>query len=109
MSVLGIVGVISLLLGLVKYGSLAGKYKGASWQLKFAELWNDTANFFFAGLVGYYFVLIRWPLLLGGAALEASDFALLVIFMMGSFGHLCVLSKNITDGVEVILKRVLER
>ncbi len=100
---------ISLILGYIKYGSLSGHYEGKSWQLKFIEWWNDFLNFFITGLIGYYFVLIRWPLLSKGEVLGTSDFALFTIFALGLFGHLCVMSKNITDGIEAILKKILER
>jgi len=52
---------------------------------------------------------IRWPYLLNGSDLLVSDLILFVFFILGIFGHLCVLSKNITDGAEAILKRVLEK
>lgn len=97
----------SLVLGLIKFGSLDSR--GWKWQQKFAEAWNDFVNFTIAGFVGYYFILVRWPILQEGRSLNTSDFFLLAIFAMGLFGHLCVLSKNITDGIEAILKRVLER
>lgn len=100
---------MSLILGLIKYGSIANSYKNSPWQLKFVEIWNDFVNFFLAGLVGYYFIIVRLPFLLKGEALSISDFILFIIFALGLFGHLCVMSKNITDGVEAILKRVLER
>lgn len=97
----------SLILGIIKFGSL--KTTGWSWQRKFAEIWNCTINFFLAGLVGYYFILIRWPLLSRGGSLDLNDFVLFAIITMGLFGHLNVLSYNITNGIEAILKRVLER
>ncbi|HLE49043.1 MAG TPA: hypothetical protein VI819_03370 [Patescibacteria group bacterium] len=116
-----IVGIflISLVLGSIKYKSIYSYYdfekdekkprKNAPWQLKFAEIWNDSFNFFIAGLIVYYFALIRLPLLLKGEALVFSDFILFIIFILGVFGHLCVMSLNITKGVEAILSRVLER
>lgn len=107
--IIGIIFLISLVLGLIKYGSLANSYKGSSWQLKFAEIWNDFINFFIAGLVGYYFVIVRLPILLKGESLVFGDFVLFIIFILGLFGHLCVMSLNITKGVEAILSRVLER
>lgn len=107
--VIEILFLVSLFLGLVKYGSIANAYKDKPWQLKFIEIWNDFVNFFIAGLVGYYFILIRWPLLLEGERLQTSDLFLFIIFALGLFGHLCIISKNITEGVEAIMKRVLER
>ena len=103
-----IILIVSLVLGLIKYTSIAHAYKESSWPIKFIEIWNDFANFFITGLIGYYFVLVRWPLILSGKSLEASDFGLFIIFLLGIFGHLCVMSKNITEGINAILKRVLE-
>lgn len=105
--IVGILFIISLFLGFIKYSSLANAYKNSPWQLKFIELWNDFVNFFIAGLIGYYFILVRVPLLLEGRDLNTSDFVLFIIFMLGLFGHLCVMSKNITEGIQAILKRVL--
>lgn len=107
--ILIIISIASLVLGCIKYGSLSESYKGASWQLKVMEIWNDFINYLITGLVGYYFILVRLPSLLSGGALNTGDFGIFTIFALGSFGHLCVMSKNITDGVEAILKRVLER
>ncbi len=100
------IAAVSLVLGAIKYGSLTNSYKGQSWQLKFIEIWNDFINFLIAGLIGYYFVLVKWPLLRNGEALNTGDFILFIIFALGMFGHLCVISKNITDGVEEILRRI---
>ena len=103
---IGLIILLSLILGFIKFGTLESE--GWNWQNKFAEFWNDSLNFIIAGLVGYYFILLRWPRLLEGESLQISDFALFIIFVLGIFGHLCVLSKNITDGITAILKRVLE-
>ena len=106
---LGAILLVSLILGYIKYGSLAPSREDWSWQLNFVELWNDVANFLIAGLVGYYFTLVRWPSLSKGEPLNISDFGLFIIFAMGLFGHLCVVSNNITKGIEAILKKVLEK
>lgn len=100
---------LSLALGYMKYGSLADQYKGKAWQLKFIEFWNDSLNFLITGLVGWYFVAVRLPLLVNGNDLNVGDFFLFLVFMLGVFGHLCVMSKNISEGIEAILKRVLDR
>lgn len=106
---LGFLFVASIILGTIKYGSVASAYKGKTWHIKFVEIWNDFANFAITGLVGYYFIVYRWPMVVSGEGLNTSDFLLFVIFTLGVFGHLCVVSKNVTEGVEAILKRVLER
>lgn len=103
----GVISCVALVLGLIKYGSLSGAYKNTSWQLKFVEIWNDFVNFFITGLIAYYFIRVKWPLLLEGKPLEISDLVLLIILMLGLFGHLCVASKNITDGIESVLKKIL--
>ena len=103
---IGVIFLASLGLGLIKFGIYDSK--SWNWQHKFAEIWNGFVNFFLPGLIGYYFVIVRWPLLLKGGVLTAGDFFLFIVFMMGLFGHLCVISKNITEGIEVILKRILE-
>lgn len=117
--VIGSLILVSLILGFIKYKSIYLNYdfdkdeikprKNAPWQLKFAEIWNDFINFFIAGLIGYYFVIIRWPILLKGERLDLSDFVLFIFFILGLFGHLCVMSLNITKGIEAIISRVLER
>ena len=61
------------------------------------------------GLIAYYFILIRWPLLQKGQSLNSVDIILSLIFIIGLFGHLSVMSYNITKGVEAILSRILER
>lgn len=100
---------ISLILGFIKYGSLANEYKASSWQLKFIEFWNDFTNFFITALIGFYFVTVRLPILSKTGDLVTADFALFIMFILGIFGHLCVMSKNITEGVNAILKKILER
>jgi hypothetical protein len=105
--ILVVIFLMSLVLGLIKFSIYDSK--DWSWQHKLAEIWNDFWNFFIAGLIGFYFILVRWPFLSRGEALGTGDFVLFVIFTLGLFGHLCVMSKNITDGIEAILKRVLER
>jgi len=106
-AVVFILAVVSLVLGIIKYLSLAGAYVNDSWPIKFVELWNGFVSFFVAGLVGYYFVLVRIPSILNGTSLLISDLVLFIIFMLGTFGHLGVMSKNVTEGVAAILKRVL--
>ena len=105
--ILVLIFIVSLILGFIKYGSLAKAYKNETWQLRFIEIWNDFINFFISGLIAYYFFTYRFPLLTEGKTLETSDFVLLTICIMGLFGHLCVMSKNITEGINAILKRVL--
>lgn len=102
-----VLALTSVVLGLIKFGSILDT-KDWSWQHKFLEVWNSVLNFFIAGCIGYYFVLVRWPKLLGGEVLSLGDFILFLLFTLGIFGHLNVLSYNLTIGIEAILSRVFE-
>lgn len=97
-----------LTLGYIKFKSLEAELKN-KWH-KFIEFWNDFANYFIAAFIGYYFLDTFWPSLSGGRGLNnlhGSDFILLIVFLLGIFGHLCVMSNNITEGIRAIIKRVL--
>lgn len=102
-----IIIVISITLGLIKYKSISDQYKEKKWQLKFSEFWNDFFNYFISGLIGYYFIFIRLPFLKGDS-LSAIDVVLFFIFILGIFGHLCVISKHLADGVQAILDKILK-
>jgi len=121
--ILSTIAIISFILGVIKYGSISFNYKSpssnpeknpsnlssknSSWQIKFVEIWNDFANFFIAGVIGFYFYAVRLPLWLRGEVLSATDLILAIMLVLGVFGHLCVMSYNITEGVESILKKFL--
>jgi len=104
--IIKIIIILSTVLGLIKFGSLdTDNWK---WQGKVVEIWNDFFNFLISGLIAYYFILVRLPIILDKNSFVISDFILFIIFVLGVFGHLCIMSKNITEGVEAILSRVLE-
>ena len=105
--IIGLILITAIILGWIKFKSL--NTNDSNWQLKFVEIWNDIINFFIGGLIAYYFTLNRLPVLLRGEILNAGDFVLFGIFLLAMFGHLAVMSKNITDGIEVIVKRVLDK
>lgn len=105
--IFGLIVLVSIVLGLVKFGTI--ETESWNWQRKFAEAWNSFVNFFIAGMIGYYLMTVRWPLLLRSETLYVSDFILFAILAMGLFGHLNVLSYNLTKGVEAILERVLKK
>jgi hypothetical protein len=108
--VLATIILVSIILGIIKYGSLQKSFTSSSWQLKFVEIWNDCVNFLISGLIGYYFATIRFPkVMAGSASLDNTDLILLLIFAIGAFGHLCVISKNLTDGIQEILQSILKK
>ncbi|MDH4330836.1 MAG: hypothetical protein OEV93_04760 [Candidatus Moranbacteria bacterium] len=111
--------IISIVLGFIRYKVVFSRYnfekdllqsiENAPWQLKFEEVWNSSISFFIGGFIFYYFIEFRWIFLVKGGALELRDLFLFIVFIMAIFGHLPVLSANITKGVESILNRVLIR
>ncbi len=118
--IISIIFVISVVFGFIKYyGNVSSRYdykedkkeplKNAPWQWKFVEIWNGFVNFFLGGLIGYYFISIRWTYISQGEALNIGDFILIFIFASCLFGYFAILIKNITEGVSAILKRVLEK
>lgn len=98
---------ISILLGYIKYRSIAFQYKDKSCELKFIELWNNVINFFIAGLIGYYFVTVRWFFLKEGSTISVGDILLLLVFILGIFGHLCVMSHNLTESIKDIVQKYI--
>lgn len=118
--IIGAIFIASIIFGFIKYyGNVYYKYdyekdeknprENAPWQWKFIEIWNCFVNFFLGGLIGYYFISIRWNLISQGATLNAGDFILIFIFALCVFGQFPHLLKNITEGINAILKRVLEK
>lgn len=108
----------SILLGYTWYQSIiqdetkSGKeklLKNSSSQRKFKDFWAYFINFIIGGSVGYYLVSVRWGYVKSGDPLNFGDFFLVLLFVVSMFGHLPVLSLNITKGVEAIISRVLER
>lgn len=84
-------------------------HEKAPFSWKFFQIWNFFICFFIGGLIGYYFVAIRWRQLSQGDNLVSSDFILGLIFLMSFIGYLPHFLKNITEGIQAILKRVLEK
>ena len=95
----------SLILGYIKFSSIAPSRKGWSWQLNFIEYWNCSVNFFVVALIAYYFWTIRWAQLANGDSLNLGDILVFTFFLLGLFGHLNVFSFNITRGIEAIIDR----
>ncbi|OGH17944.1 MAG: hypothetical protein A2868_03350 [Candidatus Levybacteria bacterium RIFCSPHIGHO2_01_FULL_40_15b] len=104
-----IVGILffSLILGYLRKDSFDYP-KDTKWQIKLLEVWNNFVSYTIGGLIGYYFFIVRWEAILGGEKVTISDFGLILLLCLSFFGHLPVLSKNISEGIAAILKRVLE-
>ena len=101
--------ILALILAIIKNGTFEYlKKEGTPWQLKFLEIWNNFISYSIGGLIGYYFFTVRWGMLLKGEQVTIADFALILLMSLSFFGHLPVLSRNISEGTSAILKRVLE-
>ena len=98
---LGLLFLVSLILALIKYGSLANSYKNEAWQLKFIEIWKSFVSFFLGGIIGYYFVSVRWNLLLKGEPFSTGDFVLIFIFNSNIITQRLVSSFNLKEGSNV--------
>jgi len=108
----------SLILAFIKYKATCYSYdynkdeislkKNSPWPWQFNEIWNPFINFLLGGLIGYYFISIRWSAISNGEILKTADFVLIFISIMCLTGWFPHLLKNITEGVSAILKRVLE-
>lgn len=83
--------------------------KDSSKYRKFKDFWAYFINFLIGSSIGYYLVVVRWNYIKSGDSLNGGDYFLMLIFIVSMFGHLPVLSHNITKGVEAILERVLVR
>jgi|GEM_PF-1510595 len=109
---------LSLILAFIKYKATYYNYdydndkispkKESPWPWQFNEIWNPFINFLLGGLIGYYFISIRWSSISNGEILNTADFILIFIFIMCLTGWFPHLLKNITEGVNAILKRILE-
>lgn len=116
--IIGLIFIVSLILGFISYYASIRydsekdeerPYRNAPWQWKFFEVWNFFFNFFLAGLISYYFMSVRWGPISKGETVNVSDFILFFLFSMCIFRWFPYLIKNFTEGINVILKRVLER
>lgn len=76
---------------------------------KFLEFLRSCINYFICLIVAYYIISIRWPYIRDGNGLSVADLILGAIFLGGAFGWLPYFVKNITEGVNVIFTRLLNK
>ncbi|HUV46781.1 MAG TPA: hypothetical protein VMW29_01470 [Candidatus Bathyarchaeia archaeon] len=101
-----ILGLVSLIFGI--FSRIAAfKEKSKSWW--FFEWWRDFASYFITGGIGYFFVAVRWPNIAQLGSLSVSDFFLFFTFLIGVLGWLPYFIKNITEGINVIVERILTK
>lgn len=74
---------------------------------RFLEFFRYFANYFVTLSIVYYFVFIREPI--SNQNFSFSDFIFGTVFLIGLFGWLPFFVKNITEGINSILNRVLNK
>ena len=75
----------------------------------FFEVWRDFVNYFISFLIGYFLVVIRWPYIAQSGNLSGSDFLLGLIFFVGILGWWPYFIKNVTEGIDAIITKILDK
>lgn len=98
--------VVSIFFGIF---SRVAIYKNKSVFFWFFEVWRDFVCYFITCVIGYFFVAIRWPSIAQSGNLSVGDFILSLAFLMGALGWLPYFIKNVTEGINVIVGKVLNK
>ena len=100
-----ILGAASVLLGI--FSRMAAYHeKSKSWW--FFEIWRDVVSYFITGVIAYFFLAIRWPKIAESGNLFVSDFILFFAFFIGVLGWWPYFIKNITEGINAIIAKLLK-
>jgi hypothetical protein len=101
-----ILGAASVIFGIFSRIA-AHNEKSKSWW--FFEVWRDFVSYFITGVIGYFLVAIRWPNIEKSGNLSVSDFVLCLAFFVGVLGWWPYFVKNITEGINAIIERILRK
>ncbi|MBU1348445.1 hypothetical protein KJ781_00030 [Patescibacteria group bacterium] len=71
--------------------------------------WRLILGYFIGYTVVYYFLDIRWAHISQSLDWKASDFVLGLLALVGIFGWLSHAVRNVTEGINAIITRVLEK
>lgn len=99
---------VSLAFGFVHYN--AGYYADIDKRngyFKFLEFFRCFANYFITSTIVYYFIWIRGIPVDG--SFSFSDGVLGAVFLVGLFGWLPYFVKNLTEGINAIFSRILNK
>ncbi len=105
-----IISVVSIVWGLLHYK--ARYFKEIDNENKFFKLLEFSRfviNYFIALSIFYYFVSKRWPTINQNGDFTTTDFLLGMLFLIGIFGWLPYFVKNLTEGINAILKKILDK
>jgi hypothetical protein len=70
------------------------------------DVWRHTVNYMITAILGYFLVVIRWPLITQNADLSISDFVVGLAFLIGVFGWWPYVIKNFTEGIDTIISKI---
>lgn len=73
------------------------------------DVWRHAVNYFITAVLGYFLIVIRWPLITQNASLSSSDFIVGVAFLIGIFGWWPYFVRNVTEGINAIISRTLNK
>ncbi len=108
---------VSVFLGFIKYrGNTryiyetdSGDKKNPPFSWKFTEIWNQFFNFFLGGVISYYFIDIKYKVIISNGVLNFGDFILLFVGAMCFLGYFPHLLKNLTQGINAILQKIMDK
>jgi hypothetical protein len=74
----------------------------------FFETWRHFVGYLLASIIGYFFIDVRWPYIHQSGELTTNDFLLFIAFLFAVFGWWPYVVKNITEGIEKILAKIIK-
>ncbi len=72
------------------------------------EIWNHTISIFLGGIIIYYLISIRYPLVVQKGNIELLDLILLFVVAMCLLGMFPYFIRNLTEGISGIIKKALK-
>lgn len=99
-----ILGIISIIFGVL---SRIAAYKKNNIIFWLFEIWRDSACYFVAAIIGYFFIDVRWSYIYKSGNLSVNDFILVIIFLFAVLGWWPYIIKNISEGIEKIVTKLI--
>lgn len=101
-----IIAVISIAFGILETTAVHNP-KGQIFRLM--EIWRHSVGYFIAFAIGRFFVMVRWSHISSDGIFSLSDFILSAVFLVSITGWLGYFIKNMTEGVNAIISRILNK
>ena len=99
-----IIIILSVVLGVIKYFYAIEPERRKGVIFVFNEIWNQTIGIFLGGVIIYYLISIRFPLIAEQRSIDAIDLILLFVVVMSLLGWTPYLIKNFTEGIYKLIK-----